>query len=185
MANFTVTTLTDIVDAGDGETSLREALALANADVATADSIAFSAGLIGGITSGVDDGHLILTNGELAISGDVTIDGDVNGDGKADITIDANDASRVINITAGDVGLHSLVLTGGHVTTGGAGVFVAAGASADILDSTITGNATDGSSNARGGGIRNEGTTTLINSTVSNNYGGTPAASSIPAARSA
>ena len=171
MANFTVTTLTDIVDAGDGLTSLREALALANGDPNTADTITFSAGLVGGTASGVDDGHLILTQGELVVAGDVTIDGDVNGDGKADITIDANDASRVINITAGDVGLHSLVLTGGHVTTGGAGVFVAAGASADILDSTITGNATDGSSNARGGGIRNEGTTTLINSTVSNNYG--------------
>ena len=39
MANFTVTTLADIVDAGDGETSLREALVLANADASTADSI--------------------------------------------------------------------------------------------------------------------------------------------------
>jgi len=42
MANFTVTTLSDVVDPNDGQTSLREAVALANADT-TADTISFAA----------------------------------------------------------------------------------------------------------------------------------------------
>jgi hypothetical protein len=164
MAHFTVNTTDDTVGEGGGVVSLRDALIAASAnpgpDLIDFDPTVFSSG-----------GTLTLTQGELTIAGDVTIDGDVNGDGKADITIDANHASRVIDVTAGDVAIDSLTLTGGYSTDGGAGVFVAAGASAEILDTTITGNVTNGSSNARGGGIRNEGTTTLIDSTVSNNYG--------------
>ena len=44
MATFTVTTALDVVDAGDGRLSLREAVTQANATT-TADTIAFAAGL--------------------------------------------------------------------------------------------------------------------------------------------
>jgi len=65
MANFTVTTLSDVVDPNDGQTSLREAVALANADT-TADTISF-----GSLTGTIYLGNL----GELSISTPVTITG--------------------------------------------------------------------------------------------------------------
>ena len=66
MTTFTVTTAADVV-ANDGELSLREAVAKANA-TAAADTIEFDA-VLEGTT-------LLLTGGELALSQDVTIDGD-------------------------------------------------------------------------------------------------------------
>ena len=73
-------------DAGGAGLSLREALALANGNGATPDTITFAPGLAGGT--------LFLTNGELSITTDgITIDGDINGDGTPDITISANSAS--------------------------------------------------------------------------------------------
>src|SRR5262245_25072253 len=85
MANYTVTTLADTVDGGDGVLSLREALALANGNGNASDTITFAPGLAGGT--------LFLTNGELTISTDaITIDGDINGNGTPDITISADSA---------------------------------------------------------------------------------------------
>ena len=79
MAYFTVTTLADTIDAGDGKLSLREAVAKANAGAA-ADTIVFAAE-IAGMT-------LTLTQGELVVSEDLTIDGDKDDNGSA-VTIDA------------------------------------------------------------------------------------------------
>src|SRR2546429_7864413 len=72
--NFVVTTLADendpaatVASPGGGGLSLREALALAAGNPGP-DSIAFAANLTGGSTPGVDDGHLVLTHGELVIN---------------------------------------------------------------------------------------------------------------------
>ena len=165
MATFTVDTLADdLYDGGNladetldgGGLSLREALALANGD-----SIVFSTLVTGGSNPGVDDGHLILTNGELFISANVTLSGDVDGDGKADITIDANGASRVLNAGAVTALLEALVITGGN-SGDGAGVVTTAGTDLTIRHATIT-------DNHVGGGIRNVGTLTLDGVTVSGN----------------
>ena len=74
METFTVTTNSDDVDASDGVTSLREALALANASAA-ADKIVFAGNLAG---------STIERQGQLVLSSDVTINGDTNkvGHGK-------------------------------------------------------------------------------------------------------
>ncbi|MEL7466146.1 MAG: choice-of-anchor Q domain-containing protein, partial [Pseudomonadota bacterium] len=119
-----VDTLADVVDANDGFTSLREAIALANAN-ADHDDIVFADGLSGTIR---------LTQGELAVTeaaaidggGVITISGDANGDDVTDaegITqvtasgsglLDDND--RVFRVDAdGDVALSGLVVTGGVV----------------------------------------------------------------------
>jgi hypothetical protein len=172
MANYIVTTLADENDAGATSASpggaglsLREALALANS-TAAADTITFAASLAGQT--------LTLSQGELVIASDVTIDGDVDGDDKADITIDANQASRVVDVAAGAVEIASLTLTGGHAigavhtfAAAGGGIRVAAGASLTLISSSVTDSAADN----RGGAIYNLGTTTIINSTLSGNYG--------------
>ena len=79
MATFTVTTMADVVNAGDGVLSLREAVTQANATIA-ADTIEF-APLIEGQT-------LVLSGGELTVSHDLR----VNGEG---VTLDA--AGSMIN----------------------------------------------------------------------------------------
>lgn len=152
MTDFTVdTTADETYDGGDlaaetadgGGLSLREALALANAN-ADADTVGFDAGLEGQT--------LVLTNGELAIAQDVSISGDTDDDHKADITISGNDASRILNITGGDVALASLTLTDGAVSgaasAGRGGAIFSNGTTLTIQDSTIR-----DSSAQQGGGI--------------------------------
>ena len=180
--NFVVTTLADendpaatVASPGGGGLSLREALALAAGNPGP-DSITFASNLTGGPTPGVNDGHLVLTNGELVIDSDVTISGDAVGtDPVADITIDANHLSSVLHIVAGTSSLDALVVTGGYVYGGygysgsGGGIKIENGAAADISHSTISGNAASSA-----GGIWSDGTLTLTSSTIAGNanYGG-------------
>ena len=91
MATFTVTTAADVVNAGDGVLSLREAVAQANA-TGSADTIRFAAA--------VESKTLMLAGGQLMLTRDVTIDGDSNDDGQA-VTIDGNQNGRVLNIVGG------------------------------------------------------------------------------------
>ncbi len=93
MATLTVTTAADRLDAGDGQLSLREAVARANATNA-ADAIRF-AGALEGQT-------LTLTQGQLELRSDVTIDGDRDGDGRT-VTLSAGGESRVL-LVAGNGG---------------------------------------------------------------------------------
>jgi hypothetical protein len=128
MTVFTVTTLFDENDGGDGGTdlSLREALFLANQDPTTADTITFDEDLIGGTEDGVDDGHIVLSQelGELVIAGDVTVNGDVHDDGTIDITVDAQgNPFEVFHAVSGTSTLNGLVITGGNCVVGG-GVLV-------------------------------------------------------------
>ena len=103
MATITVTTANDVVNAGDGVLSLREAVAQANATATAADTILFAAGLEGQT--------LQLTGGQIAITRDLTIDGDANNDG-SQVALDAGGLDRhfAISGAATDVALRDLVL---------------------------------------------------------------------------
>jgi hypothetical protein len=118
MAAFTVTTAVDLV-ANDGELSLREAVARANA-TAGADTIRFAAGLEGQT--------LALAGGELTLSRDVRIDGDRDEDGRV-VTLSGGDASRLLTITGGntDVGLSGLALAEGRETGNGGAILLDGG----------------------------------------------------------
>ncbi|MEM1343237.1 MAG: calcium-binding protein [Pseudomonadota bacterium] len=71
-----VTTALDIVNPGDGQTSLREAVEAVNTGAASG-TIAFAPFLQGSV--------LRLTNGPLTITGGISIDGDIDGNGTPDI----------------------------------------------------------------------------------------------------
>src|SRR5262249_5930130 len=132
--------------------------------------ILFKSTLIGGGTHGVNDGALLLSNGQLTVNGNVTIEGDVNGNGAPDITVDAQGASRDFSVLGGDVTLDGLTITNGYAYVHGGGVSLGTGAYAPanvtISHSIITNN-----QSAYGGGISiNPGDALqLTNSVVSGN----------------
>ncbi|WGF90515.1 choice-of-anchor Q domain-containing protein [Marinivivus vitaminiproducens] len=163
MTPIVVDTAADVVDSKDGATSLREALILAQSDGRDAE-ITFDEALKGE--------RLVLTQGQLEIDrlkGALTVDGDLDRDGKADITIDADGGSRVLDIAGhraadAEVALNGLVITGGRTEDSAAngGGINAAYADLSIRNSAIIGNATTGDSEsgssantplAQGGGI--------------------------------
>jgi hypothetical protein len=170
----TVNTELDSVDAGDGLTSLREAIATTNA-MPGPDEISFDFGHDGPAT-------ILLTQGELNITDSLTI----NGPGANLLTIDASgsdptpiergDTSRIFHIYDGNelvdspTTIHGLTLTG--CDTSDAGGAILTQESLSVSSSTITGN-----SASSGGGIRTFGYSnlTVIGSTISGNraaYGG-------------
>ncbi|MFO1035670.1 MAG: calcium-binding protein [Geminicoccaceae bacterium] len=143
MATFTVTTLTDSLNATDGKLSLREALAQANAH-ANADTITFASSLEGKT--------IALTRGQLEITSDVTITGDPDHDGSG-VTIDQRtddlheEADRVMFVegSATDATLTGLTITGGGSfnygdAVEGGGIMVACGAVLTLVDSIVAGN---------------------------------------------
>jgi len=145
-----------------GAGSLRQAIIDFN--TAGADGVADN--IIFNIASG---STITLSPGQLSITGtdQLTIDGDLNDDGIPDITIDANNTSRVFYISAlSDVTLDGLIITGGS-SWGGSGIFN--DGTVTITNSTISGNtATLGGD---GGGINNRfgSTATIIDSIISGN----------------
>ena len=101
LATFVVNQLEDIVDAGDGVTSLREAVNQANATVG-ADEIVFDSDVVSGR-------FLLLTQGELSITDSVSINGlgssfmGINGVlNDADPDVVAGDGARIFNINDGN-----------------------------------------------------------------------------------
>jgi hypothetical protein len=122
-------------NANTGVGSLRAAIASAqNGDIVT-----FSSGMTVQLTS------------ELLINKNITVDGDINNDGVADVTLDGQYRTRVIEITSGrTVTLDGLVITRGLVSGNG-------------------GNGGYGATGAMGGGIFNAGNLTLSNVTVTGN----------------
>ena len=144
MATFTVTTVDDVVDPGDGKLSLREAVDLANA-ASDADRIDFSAGLRGKT--------LVLSGGELAIDHDLRIDG-----GDRQVTIDGDGKSRILDVDgiAVDARVSDLAMTGGFSGGGdGGAVLLGKGNRLDLVRSSI-GRSTTGGYDAgygNGGGI--------------------------------
>jgi CSLREA domain-containing protein len=115
MAILTVTTTADVVDASDGQLSLREAVAQANA-TSQFDTVRFAADL--------DGATLVLTGGELTVTEDMRIDGGLTDDGP-DVTIDADRGGRIVDIVGGgtDLKLNDVILergSGENATGGGA-----------------------------------------------------------------
>ncbi|GFE71829.1 choice-of-anchor Q domain-containing protein [Chroococcus sp. FPU101] len=151
MATYTVTNFED-----SGEGSLREAIEQANITPG-ADLINFS-----GVTQ-----PIILTSGDaLQITGSLTILG-------TGITVSGNNSTRVFNIDDGteeeqNVEIVGLTITNGFEPIGG-GIFNLENTT--ITNSIITQNGghLNEDSGGAGGGIHNQGTLHLVNSTVSGN----------------
>jgi len=158
MAIITVDTLTDVVDANDGVTSLREAILQANANP-DADTILFDAALAGGT--------LQLT-GQLTLETDITIDGDIDGDTIADISILGGGSERVFYMSDfdTDVTLNGLVISGGYDVNYGGNILAQEINSLTINHSTISG----GYSGLYGGNIhaREVNSVTVMNSSIIN-----------------
>ena len=102
---------------------------------------------------------------------EIVIDNDVLLDGEGNLTVDGNERHRVFWIRKGVVA----ELRGFLVTGGTSGFQEDAGGinnngTLTLINSTVSGNSADYGDLARGGGVTNyEGTLTLINSTVSGN----------------
>ncbi len=173
-----------------GDVSLREAVALSNANPG-ADTITFD-------TAGVfaTPQTITLTLGELPITDAVTI----TGTGAANLSISGDNASRIFYVDDGagaliDVEIVAVTLSHGHVHDGvggaiinienltmadavitdnsaynvGGGIFNGSSAIATLTNCTLSGNV--GSYNGGGGIFNNGGTVTLTNCTLSSNSG--------------
>jgi len=169
---------------GSGDCSLRDAVLAANI-AATADDIIFD----------VTGTYTYTQPDEIAITDDLTI----TGPGWDQLTIDAgNQAAKVrpINVHivgGGTVNISGLTITGGTPAAGGGGIQVNAANTLNLTDSVVTTNTVDAgfsgggidnfdstvnidrctiSNNSAdsGGGIRNSGTLTINDSTLSGNF---------------
>jgi Ca2+-binding RTX toxin-like protein len=165
MATFTVTTATDAV-ADDGQLSLREAIAQADAS-AGVDTIRFAQDLEGRT--------MTMAGGPLVLEGGVTIDGDADGSGDR-VTLDAHDTGRVLEIAAGgaDVTLHGLGVTGGNAAGGhGAGILLGAGSGLSLAHVEVRSNSGGyrSISYGQGGGIFADANSrlTVADSTIAGN----------------
>tara|TARA_R110002049_G_scaffold285698_4_gene467102 strand:- start:273992 stop:277405 length:3414 start_codon:yes stop_codon:yes gene_type:complete len=173
LAAYVVNTAVDVVDEGDNVISLREAIALAN-ESAAADTITFDETVFASPT------EIDLLFGELSISNPL----ELVGPGPGQLTIDAQNASRVVNIVAlsGDVTIKGLTLTGGRTsddnvesegvtetTYSGAGVRFVTDGTLTMMDTVITGNETTGVSATGGGLFADRGTVNVIDSVISMN----------------
>jgi hypothetical protein len=171
LAVVTVDTEMDVVDPDDGLTSLREAIVATNT-VPGADEIVFDFGHDGPAT-------ILLEHAELEITDALTI----TGSGPELLTIDAQEQSRIFNITAetGDFTLARMTLTGGKTTGANAGEDDNTFSGGAIRSSTI-GNLTIERSDVvgsrttgtwtKGGGLCVVGDATITSSTISGNSAG-------------
>jgi uncharacterized repeat protein (TIGR01451 family) len=152
-AAATTITVQNTNDSGGG--SLRQAIADAN----PGDVILVPAGTY------------VLTTGELSIGKDLSI----QGADAASTTVSGNDASRVFEVTSGNVTLSGLTIAHGKVTgaiADGAGILNAGTLS--IVNSVIANNFNAASAIGEGGGIRSTGTLTVTGSSIVDNTLGTP-----------
>ncbi len=155
MAIFVVNNLTDTPV--DGQTSLREAIALADANPGS--TITFDPEALGGTPQ-----TITLTQGELDITAATTI----AGPGAGALSIGGDNASRIFDIddrTAASiaVSISGLTLTGGNAGSDGGGAIYNA-EDLTLTDCTVSGNLA-----AIGGGIDKFGTLNMIGCTVSGN----------------
>ncbi len=140
-------------DSGAG--SLRAAIA----DAHSGDTIAFAGEVNGTIT----------LKSELRIATSVTI----NGPGADRLAASGNDSSRVFEIAAGTVAINDLTITAGQTVAGnGGGILIDAGATLGLDQVVVSNNSAyaDSSGNyGSGGGIENDGSLTVTQSSFTNN----------------
>jgi CSLREA domain-containing protein len=90
----------------------------------------------------------------------------IDGPGAGALAVDGNDVNRVFNVGSGAVvRIEGLTITGGKPPDGEAGGGILNEGTLTLVNSTISGN----SAKFTGGGIYNPGTLTLTNSTISGN----------------
>ena len=158
-SGLVVNTLSDVADAADGLTSLREAITFANAQVGT-NTITFDATVFNAPT-------MITLNGTQlpAITDSLNING-----ATAPVTISGNNASRLMSVNAGKtLTLRDLKLRDGRVTNTAGGAISNVGTLV-LINCTVSNNTTSGSP-GDGGALYNssDGTTTLLNCTLASN----------------
>jgi titin len=152
--SLTVTTLADVSDPFDGQTSLREAITYANS-LPGASTITFGPGLSGTIT---------LTGGALSLN-DTGGTMAIQGPGASLLTIDGNQASGVFAVSAGvSAALDGLTIADGNADSGGG---INNAGTLTLSNSALTAN-----SAYTGGGISNTGTLTVSDCTFANNTAG-------------
>jgi hypothetical protein len=138
------------IEVTNGDDSGPGSLRQATADAAAGDTITFAPGVT----------TVTLTSDQLSISNDLTIDGG------AGVTVERSDETgtpdfRIFNITGGNVTLDSLTIRNGNSASSSGGGIFNLGGTVTITDSTISDNSN--------GGIYNEGTVTVTNSTINGN----------------
>jgi CSLREA domain-containing protein len=166
-ATITVTMTADGSVAG--ECTLRDAIAAANTNTATAGCVAGDAGHDDVVFAPDVTGTIALTAGELEIVEEASI----TGPGAELLTIDAQQASRIFSMT-GDASLTTtltgMTIANGRTTAeGDSGGAIKCLTALTLVDSIVTGSSTAGP-NAPGGGLFTATTTLLTRSTVSGNW---------------
>ncbi|BAY23309.1 polymorphic membrane protein [Calothrix sp. NIES-2100] len=172
-----VTTTADQNDGNDKDRnnlSLRDAILIANANPTTDYEIQLTGGTNYNLTSnGINEDK--ASTGDLDITNRSNVLYIVSVGGQA--TINASNllnSDRVFHVLAGGaLSLKNVVVTGGKTsgfsTSDGGGIRVDYNGALDLYNTTISGNSAE--SSAWGGGIYNDGTVYLRNSSINNNKG--------------
>ena len=158
LAIITVDTFADVVNGGDGVTSLREAIIAANAG-AGGDTINLAAGTYTMSIAGT--GENAATTGDLDILKDVTI----SGAGAGSTIINAGGIDRVFETRSSTIATISGVTIQGGNSSGGGGINIANGTDLTLSNVIVSGN----TSTTTGGGISNTGILSLIDTAISGN----------------
>ena len=162
-ATIVVTTTADIINAGDGVISLREAIIQANTN-AGHDIIQLSAGTYTLTLTGAGDDAAATGDLDILNNGNVTI----IGAGANQTTISASGLNdRVLQVLSGaTLALEGVTITGGSGASHGGGIL--SQGTTTISNSTVTGN----SATSDGGGVASlGGILTVTSSTISGNTG--------------
>ncbi|MDB9436488.1 Calx-beta domain-containing protein, partial [Dolichospermum lemmermannii CS-548] len=172
---LTVTTTADQNDgSATGGLSLRDAIIIANANKTTDYEIHLTGGTTYNLTSnGINEDAALTGDLDIKIRSNVLYIVAVGGQA----TINASgllNSDRVFHVLAGGaLSLQNVVVTGGKIssygTNGGGGIRVDYNGALDLYNTTISGNSAESSS--WGGGIYNDGTVYLRNSSINNNKG--------------
>jgi hypothetical protein len=155
--------VTSTADSGAG--TIRDALAAASP---------------GDTVSIPDPGDYQVSSAELAVTKNVSIAGS-----GPDVRLVGDGNNRVLNVTAADVTISGLTVTGGGsvgVETAGGGIANGTGA-LTLQNVTVTGNSVKSASGGipRGGGVSNDsGTLQIVDSTITSNSASTTAGGGVP-----
>ena len=176
-ATFTVNNTTDTVDANPGDGVCSDASGNCTLRAAIMETNALTGADIINMPAGTYTLSIIGTDEDTSDTGDLDISDDltINGAGETDTIIDANEIDRVLHIIGSViVEIYGLAIKngGGKAPFNGGGIFNEEG-TVTLTNSTISNNfAFEGL--AGGGGINNVGIMILINCNISNNFGVSP-----------